>query len=303
MPDRNALQKLLRGKINGAISLAKAASGFTHQGLKGEAREILIAQLFRPLLPSDIGVGTGQILCSYSGRLSSQVDIILYDQSILPPVLIDDRVGIFPIESVLYAIEVKSVLTAGELASAHNNALKLEMEFGYRPGLKTENGKEKQHSLTKVTSAVFALSSKLKKSSEAERYIQIHGKSAPAIRAICVADREYWFEASGFWYGTPEVEQSDPVLAFLTGVMNTYRSTAKSRGYPLLGHYIAPDGPVTAKLCDLAIWGDVFRFWSVASPAWVRTGAESNTAVVVGGRVGRALVAAAGGPGAAGRAG
>jgi hypothetical protein len=77
MADKNQFQAILRARVISAIEHAKAAAGLTHQGVKGTVLEILVGQLFRPLLPADIGIGTGQIVESYTGRLSGQIDIIL----------------------------------------------------------------------------------------------------------------------------------------------------------------------------------------------------------------------------------
>lgn len=243
MTDRNPFQKLLRARIAAVIGQARAAAAFTHQGVKGEIVELLISQLFCPLLPADIGVGSGQILCSYTGNLSSQVDIVLYDRTILPPFLHDLRLGMFPIEAVLYAIEVKTTLNMKELRTAHDNALSLLSDFRYRPGLYDDKGKEQQHIIEKVRSMVFALGSKLsgRGRSEIDRYKGVQGTSFAAIRALCVSGREYWFEANGTWYGVRDNDEFDGVLTFLAGVMNTYRSISISRGRPLLGSYIAAD--------------------------------------------------------------
>jgi hypothetical protein len=73
------------------------------------------------LLPADLGVGTGFIVAT-DGRESTQQDVVLYDRSVLPPALYDQEAGLFPIESVLYTIEVKSVLTREELLGAHDAA-------------------------------------------------------------------------------------------------------------------------------------------------------------------------------------
>ena len=78
--DVGLLKKFLGARVIGAIHSARAASSLTHQGVKGTALEILVRDLFRPLLPADIGVGTGQILDCASGRLSAQVDVVLYDK-------------------------------------------------------------------------------------------------------------------------------------------------------------------------------------------------------------------------------
>ncbi|WP_414477702.1 DUF6602 domain-containing protein [Pandoraea pnomenusa] len=85
MPNKNQYQAFLRAKISGAIAEARAASSIKHQGVKGTVLEILVARLFRPLLPSDIGIGSGQIIDKIHGSMSTQIDIILYDKSILPP--------------------------------------------------------------------------------------------------------------------------------------------------------------------------------------------------------------------------
>ncbi|MCK9396453.1 MAG: hypothetical protein M0Q44_12780 [Methylobacter sp.] len=207
MTDKNQYQALLRAKIKSAVEQARAASAFTHQGLKGTVLEILIGELFKPLLPSDIGVGTGQIIDAYKSPMSGQIDIILFDRSILPPVLIDEKTGIFPIESVLYTIEVKTTLNATELSSAHESAKRLA-KFGYLPGLTDETGKEKDHPVKKARSVVFALGSDLSgvRLNEAQRYKNLYGEEPAHLRAICVAGREYWYDDGDHWRGLKHTE-------------------------------------------------------------------------------------------------
>ncbi|MDD1859212.1 hypothetical protein, partial [Pseudomonas aeruginosa] len=62
MENKNQYQALLRGKVAAAIAQARSAADVTHKGVKGAVLEILLSKLFRPLLPADIGVGTGQII-------------------------------------------------------------------------------------------------------------------------------------------------------------------------------------------------------------------------------------------------
>lgn len=238
MTDKNQYQALLRAKIKSAIEQARAASAFTHQGVKGTVLEILIGGLFKPLLPSDIGVGTGQIIDAYKSPMSGQIDIILFDRSILPPVLIDEKTGIFPIESVLYTIEVKTTLT-----SAHESAKRLA-KFGYLPGLQNEAGKEKSHPVEKARSVVFALGSDLSgaRLNEAQRYKNLYGEEPAHIRAICVVEREYWYDNGEYWLGLEHTDEYDEVLAFIGGVTNTYKEVSKSRHSPLLGNYVVPEG-------------------------------------------------------------
>ncbi|HAS6346030.1 TPA: hypothetical protein I7243_22535 [Vibrio vulnificus] len=242
MAKENQYQRLFRSKITSAVEQARAAAGFEHQGVKGSVLEALITQLFEPLLPADIGVGTGQIIDSFTGIQSGQIDIILYDKSILPPILVDQRLGIYPIESVLYTIEVKTTLNATELRTAHESAENLATKFGYLPGQKDEKGNEKHHSIQKLRSVIFALNSDLSGTglSEAERYRNLYQNGTAHLRAICVIGREYWFDNGNFWHGFKTENQYDETLAFIGGISNTYRSVANSRGYPNLGNYIIP---------------------------------------------------------------
>jgi hypothetical protein len=242
MANKNQYQSLLRAKVKSAIEQARAASAFTHQGVKGTILEILIGSLFRPLLPSDIGVGTGQIIDSYNSSMSRQIDIILYDSSILPPVLFDEKTGIFPVESVLYTIEVKTTLNVSELRVAHESAKSIA-KFGYLPGLLDELGKIKNHPIEKVRSVVFALGSTLsgKRLNEAQRYKSIYQGELAYLRAICVAGKEYWYDDGEYWQGFHSEDEYDDILAFIGGVTNTYKKVSQSRHEPLLGNYVVPN--------------------------------------------------------------
>lgn len=261
MADKNQYQAFLRAKVAGAIANARAASTLTHRGVKGSVLEILISELFRPLLPADIGIGTGQVIENHAGRLSNQIDIVLYDKSIVPPILFDKFTGIFPVEPVLYTIEVKTTLTSKELVTAHESA-KLLSEFRYLPGLKNVDGSDRHHSIEKVRSVVFALNTDLSGTnlSESERYEKIYKEKNDSvhIRAICVAGREYWYDNGEYWVTFESNDEFDEILGFIGGVTNTYKSVAQSRHNPLLGHYIVPEaspkaGPKTREIKRIEI--------------------------------------------------
>lgn len=242
MTDKNQYQALLRSRIRSAIEQAKAASVLTHQGVKGAVLEILVGGIFRPLLPADIGVGTGQIIDCYGSPMSNQVDIVLFDRSILPPILIDEKTGLFPVESVLYAIEVKTTLDSTGLAAAHVAADKLA-KFGYLPGMKDASGQEKHHPIERVRSVIFSLGSDLsgENLNEAQRYKKIYGEGVAHIRAICVAGSSYWYDNGEYWIGFEHNDEYDEVLAFIGAVTNKYRSVSESRHTPLLGNYVVPE--------------------------------------------------------------
>jgi hypothetical protein len=233
--NRNIYQAMLRSRVVGAIASARAASGITHQALKGEVLEILISDLFVPLLPADVGIGTGLIIECRNGRLSNQVDIVLYDRSVLPPLLFGRGQGVFPIEAVLYAIEVKTKLNREELQSSHNHVKTLhEFEYAVSSGAVDQ--------VERVRSIIFALDTDLSSggTSEIDRYKDIYGSDSPYLRALCVVDRGYWYDDGQKWLNYKLAEKFDEVLAFIGGVTNTYKGVALSRGNPNLGNYIIP---------------------------------------------------------------
>src|SRR5512146_1110482 len=109
---------VFRARIAAAITEARSVSAVPHQGVKGQIREILIRELFRPLLPADLGVGHGHIVSSVEGRVSRERDVVIYDRRLVPPVLYERSLGLFPLECTLAAIEVKSRLSREELRDA-----------------------------------------------------------------------------------------------------------------------------------------------------------------------------------------
>ena len=110
--------------IEGVIAQANSMGSLTNPTLKGDLRELLIAELFERFLIQDFGIGTGQII-NQKEQLSNQIDIIIYDKRILPPFLQLKNRGIFPAESVIAVIEVKSILTEDEIKDTSKKSGKL----------------------------------------------------------------------------------------------------------------------------------------------------------------------------------
>ena len=236
-----AYREMIRARAEAAIAHARAAGGITHRPTKGSLREILVRDLFRPLLPNDVGVGTGMVVTA-SGRTSSQQDIVLYDRRILPAVVAEGEVGLFPIESVLYVIEVKSVLSARELRAADSSARDLA-SFDYMSGRFDRNDMSATHSLEQAISALFAFRSDLVSGPQAElqRFKAICGDTASAVRDVCVVDVGHMFWRRDSLFCRPGGEY-DEVVSFLASILNRYRAVAASRGEPRIGFYLIDDG-------------------------------------------------------------
>lgn len=98
----------------------KSVQSLKHDVTKGTYREIFASELLEPVLSPSYAIGTGIIVDSF-GQQSKQCDIIVYDRTVLPCILEKSGLGIFPVESVVYAIEVKSRLTKKGISEALEN--------------------------------------------------------------------------------------------------------------------------------------------------------------------------------------
>ncbi len=118
-------------KIERAIAAAIASRSLNHALFKGRLREILITELVQPFLLPQFGVATGLIVDQY-GNQSKQIDIIIYDERVVPPLMLSSSEGIVPCHSVLATIEVKSRLNMTELKKAVKNARSVKfLKYNY----------------------------------------------------------------------------------------------------------------------------------------------------------------------------
>ncbi len=219
--------------IDSVIREATNASQLGHRGLEGRARELLASRLIQPFLTSQVGIGTGKIIDS-TGNKSREMDILIYSASILPPLLYGDRFGVFPVESCLYTVEVKSKLNATEMKRSIESARNL--------------GSFKMVSQRPlVIPTLFAFDSSLKKDPKAEiaRYREYDrdADTCPAIKAFCIVGRGYWYfwreGTNAHWHYVKATPKRDEVIAFVTGVVNTIPRMLGQASYPRFGHYIA----------------------------------------------------------------
>ncbi len=229
------------GRAQACIGAAKAVSHFSHAGLKGQLREIVVKELLRPLLPPDTGIGTGQVISAY-GETSRQEDLVLYKRSLLPAVVFEGECGAFPLESVLVTIEVKSRLTAGDLKAADIAARELS-RFRYAPAVGSA-GCAPEHPIEGIISYLLAFDSDLEINSlqEAERYDRNRDLSAPpGILGLCVAGRGFWFWSDSAWNQWFEDAPGAEVVNMIVAIMNTYARVSSTRRQPDLRIYVLPE--------------------------------------------------------------
>lgn len=105
--NRSAIQEHTSELIRGVIGEAKALRTLDQTTVKGRLKELFISKILENFLSSQFGVGSG-VIVNQAGKVSKQIDIIIYDTRILPPFIEEQKIGVYPVESVLAAIEVRS---------------------------------------------------------------------------------------------------------------------------------------------------------------------------------------------------
>jgi len=233
---RTAFKALFSAQVAGALASAASVKSIHHSGLKGQMREILIRQLFRPLLPPNIGIGQGIVVSSHDQPQSKQTDIVLYEKAHVPAVLVDDDNGIFPIDATLYVIEVKSRLDAKAVSDSVKAAEQVsQLAFIPQPG-----------PIQGPVACIFALESDLVGSNDLDRLVETEnaifpGKPEPIIRMLCVADKGCWawLGAEG-WMFVPASPDHSEVLYFLSCILNHYQAVADTRTVRNLHDYFKP---------------------------------------------------------------
>lgn len=255
-------------------------------GLKGALREILIADLFRPLLPTDIGVATGLVISSFHNKQSAQQDIVLFDRRILPPLLFERGLAIIPVEAALVTVEVKSCLSATELKKAIENA-RLLRDLDLLGGIRDDGGKFADVQTSGPQPLLFALESDLSSAgkTEVQRCAELNGDGPALLRGICIAGKGSWwpqrkaildkpsgrylspdgkfFTGKEEWHEVPPDKDHQEVLAMLAGVHDMTKRIAETRGWPPLRGYLHP-GP------DPEAWSEIGSQAQDAKPPTLR---------------------------------
>lgn len=99
-------------------TLCGVRSALLHAGEKGRALENEVTALIRKMLPSEYGVSTGFVAYSVNGdlRLSSQLDVVIYDASRGASLVTLDTCKVLPLEVVYGYVEIKTSLDSSCLS-------------------------------------------------------------------------------------------------------------------------------------------------------------------------------------------
>lgn len=238
------LANYLAARTKFAVEYSKKIVGeFSHPGVKGRLRELLVTELIEPLLPNGVSVTTG-VLIDSKGTQSRQLDIIIYSSDALPPLVKSGEQSLIPVDAAIQVIEVKSRLDATEMTACIENADSVKSLFLLSPKLPPPFDQMIQTGLklparVETIFSVFAFDSDLKGKSEWERYLQLKAKAnmQPEWRRIdniCVVGAGYW---DPFGEKTAATDDYAEVLKMLALMANSTPIWKKIRDVSQLGPY------------------------------------------------------------------
>jgi hypothetical protein len=113
-------QRVLEALAVEASARLSTADLISHPGERGRARETILAQYLREIVPKGFDIETGFVIDTRGGQ-SLQQDLIIVRRDYHPLFKVGG-VNFFPVEAVAAVIEVKSTLSTATLRDALRNA-------------------------------------------------------------------------------------------------------------------------------------------------------------------------------------
>lgn len=128
---RSPIQQHTSAIIKGLIEETRAIGNLEHDPEKGRLRELFVTRILEKFLTKQFGTGTGVII-NQKREQSKEMDIVIYDNRILPPFIEEQKVGVYPAECVLGVIQVRSWISKETIREYAESARRLH-EGIYNP--------------------------------------------------------------------------------------------------------------------------------------------------------------------------
>ena len=110
----NQISQLVTSRIEQLLANARAAAAVSHGGTVGAVREQHLRDFLSALLPPPLAITSG-FISDPLGKLTPQLDMIVYDPTRIPPIALPGDVAVVPSDSALAMGEIKSTLSSDAL--------------------------------------------------------------------------------------------------------------------------------------------------------------------------------------------
>lgn len=241
------LRQLLISQIKKVANDSKTASQNGHPYITGKVRELLLNSLINPLLKQKYCSGSGHVV-DYLGNKSKEMDICVYSQNLLPPFFhpISDKFGLFPLESVLACVEVKTNFSKANIKDAYDKFNFLKSNLQLTAGFHTDEGLPLPHLFIQPHFSFFSFGADVTKY-KPEYILSVYKEidpdwdDNPLITSIAIAGRGWMCRtASGWYHMAHDVKNqvSEEIIGYLCTLLHNLDTTEASRGLPRIGYYL-----------------------------------------------------------------
>jgi hypothetical protein len=240
-------ETVITQRLQGLIDLSKKLGGLNHTGVLGLLREALIESFLVPLLVEPYRAASGVIIDT-NGRQSGQCDIIVWDNSIIPPLYHARSAGLFGIESVVATIEIKSTLTrdgvrqAFEMGDATKNMN--YMQGNPRPQPPNPQPMHAAGTAIMPLNIIFGFASDNVVTEESDRVRDVAANDrggVPAhqyVNAVIVPGRRSTILDIVDRHFNPTADLAEVRLP-MAGLLNSLHTISEHRGQPRVGAYLS----------------------------------------------------------------
>jgi len=176
-------------------------------------------------------MGTGVII-NQNREQSEEIDIIIYDNRILPPFVEEQKVGVYPAECVLGVIQVRSWITKETIKKYAESARRLYEEI-YNPASSPMADYQKMKPLY---SLVGFYDRGIKRMSENDILEWMMNNAKPMF-AVCLVNKFSWLHVVRP-EGTLEMadEYNEETKAYVAVLLDNIRTISQRRYLSLAGH-------------------------------------------------------------------
>jgi hypothetical protein len=229
---RSPIQQHTSAIIKNFIQEADALKNLDHRLLKGRLRELFTLRILKKFLTSQFGIGTGVII-NQRGEQSKEIDIVIYDSRILPPFIEEQRIGVYPAESVLAVIEVRSWISKEIIKEYSNSATKL-----YRETYNPTSSLYRNYSRMKTLYNLVGFYDKGIFKNESDREIlQWMMSNAKPLFGVCLVNKLSWLNVVRPEGSLKMVdENNEETKAFVAVLLDNIRTLSQRRYLSLLKH-------------------------------------------------------------------
>lgn len=230
--NRSLIQEHTSAIVKGLIAETDALKNLDHTVLKGRLRETFVSKILSKFLTSQFGIGTGTII-NQKGEQSKEIDIIIYDNRILPPFIQEQKIGVYPAECVLGVIEVRSWISKETIKEYSEKATELHEKI-YNPASSIYRDLA---SLRPLCNLVGFYDKGIFKNESREEILQWMMNNAKPLFGICLVNKLSWLDVVVPEGSLKLVDKNnEETKAFITVLLDNIRTLSQRRYLSLVRH-------------------------------------------------------------------